>query len=199
MTHPRASAWREKAAVVGVVSLLHALVFVVYWLQMEAPAVMVSEMSVSLAAMQAVQTTGAPQPKLKPRAPELEPTPAEMPAVKQEAPAAPQAETTAASAPVVLDTEPDYKTAYLNNPKPLYPPWAKDMGYQGRVMLNVEVLADGRVGQVLLQKSSGYDILDNAAIRSVKSWRFTPARHLGQPVTQWVPVPVKFNFEEDNL
>lgn len=199
MAHLRASAWCEKAAVVGVVSLLHALVFVIYGLQPEAPTVMVSEMAVSLAAIQAVQTTVVPQPKLKPREPEMEPesAPAETPAVKQEAPAAPQTET-AAAAPVMLDTEPDYKADYLNNPRPPYPMVAKRMGYQGKVVLNVEVLADGRAGQVLLHKGSGYDILDKASIQTVKSWRFTPARHLGQPVTQWFLVPVKFSLEEGN-
>lgn len=189
----------ERFAVVSLVAFLHLIVLAVWLQQPEAPTVMVSEMAVSLAAIQAVQTTVAPQPKLKPREPEMEPepAPAETPAVKQEAPAAPQTET-AAAAPVMLDTEPDYKADYLNNPRPPYPMVAKRMGYQGKVVLNVEVLAEGRAGQVLLHKGSGYDILDKAAIQTVKSWRFTPARHLGQPVTQWFLVPVKFSLEEGN-
>lgn len=189
---------RDKAVVVGLVVLLHALVFAAYWLQPEAPAVMVNEMSVSFASMQAAQTSMAPQPKPQPKPREPEPAPSTEPAPPQAAPATPQADAAPAAAPVALDAEPDYRADYLNNPRPPYPMVARRMGYQGRVVLNVEVLAEGRAGQVLLHKSCGYDMLDNAAIQTVKSWRFTPARRLGQPVTQWFLVPIKFSLEEGN-
>ena len=97
--------------------------------------------------------------------------------------------------PVVLDTEPDYKADYLNNPYPPYPIAARRMGYHGKVVLNVEVLAGGIAGEVMLHQSSGYDILDNAALQTVKTWRFTPARRLGQAVTQHFLVPIKFSLE----
>jgi protein TonB len=97
--------------------------------------------------------------------------------------------------PVVMDTEPDYKAEYLNNPKPPYPLIARRLDYQGKVVLHVEVLAEGRAGQIRLDSSSGHDLLDNAAIQTVKTWRFTPARHLGQPVTQWFLIPINFFLE----
>jgi protein TonB len=58
-------------------------------------------------------------------------------------------------------------------------------------------VAEGRAGEVKLQSSSGYEILDNAAIQTVKTWKFAPARRFGQPVTQWFLVPIKFSLEDN--
>jgi len=49
---------------------------------------------------------------------------------------------------------------YVENPKPVYPLEAREKGYQGEVLLRVEILANGRVGQVEVKKSSGYEVLD---------------------------------------
>lgn len=188
---PERTPLRERVAVVGVVVLLHLALFASYLLQPEAPAVLVNEMSVSFANMQMQQADVTPQPKPRPREPE--PLPAEEPAVQKEVQPAPQAATP--PSPVVLDAEPDYRADYLNNPRPPYPMVARRMGYHGKVVLNVEVLAEGKAGEVRLHQSCGYDILDNAAMQTVKTWRFSPARRFGQPVTQWFLVPIKFSLE----
>ncbi len=190
---PESSPLRERFAVVGIVVLLHLSLLASWLLQPEAPAVLVNEMSVSFANMQMQQADITPQPKPKPREPD--PLPAEQPAVKEEVQPVQQSATP--PSPVVLDAEPDYKADYLNNPRPPYPMVARRMGYHGKVILNVEVLAEGKAGQVLLQQSCGHDILDNAALQTVKTWRFTPARRFGQPVTQWFLVPIKFSLEDN--
>jgi protein TonB len=190
-SQPENSPVRERILVVGLVVLLHAAAFAAYWLQPEAPAVLVNEMSISFANMQMQQADVTPQPKPKLREPE--PLPAEEPAVKREVQPAPQDATP--PSPVMLDAEPDYRADYLNNPRPPYPMVARRMGYHGKVVLNVEVLAEGRAGEVKLHQSCGYDILDNAAMQTVKTWRFSPARRFGQPVTQWFLVPIKFSLE----
>jgi protein TonB len=192
---PESSPLSERFAVVGVVVLLHLSVFAGYLLQPEMPAVLVNEMSISFANMQMQQADVTPQPKQKPREIEPKPEPAEQPAVKEVAAPAPQNATP--PSPVVLDAEPDYRADYLNNPRPPYPMVARRMGFHGKVVLNVEVLSEGKAGQVLLHTSSGYDILDNAALQTIKSWRFTPARRFGQPVTQWFLVPIKFSLEDN--
>lgn len=192
-SQPERSPLHEQIVVVGLVVLLHAAAFAVYWLQPEMPAVLVNEMSVSFANMQMQQADVTPQPKPKPREPD--PLPAEKPAVKEEVQPAPQDATP--PSPVVLDAEPDYRADYLNNPRPPYPMVARRMGFHGKVILNVEVLAEGKAGQVLLHQGCGHDILDNAAIQTVKTWRFTPARRLGQPVTQWFLVPIRFSLEDN--
>lgn len=189
---PEKSQLSERFAVVGLVVLLHLSVFAGYFLQPESPAVMVNEMSISFANMQMQQADVVPQPKPKPK--EAEPEPAEEPAIKDVAPPE-QPQSASPPSPVQLDAEPDYKADYLNNPRPPYPMVARRMGYNGKVILNVEVLAEGRAGQVLLHKSCGYEILDNAALQTVKTWKFSPAKRLGQPVTQWFLVPIKFSLE----
>lgn len=200
-SQPERSPLRERIAVVGLVVLLHAAAFAGYLLQPETPAVLVNEMSISFANVQMRQTDVTPQPKPqakvqpRPQPREPDPLPAEQPAAKEEAQPAPQAATP--PSPVVLDAEPDYRADYLNNPRPPYPMVARRMGFHGKVILNVEVLAEGKAGQVLLQQSCGHDVLDNAALQTVRTWRFTPARRLGQPVTQWFLVPIKFSLEDN--
>lgn len=189
---PDDATMREKSAVVGVVVLLHLSVFAFYLLSPEPPMVMVNEMSISFANTQMQQADITPQPKPKPREPD--PLPAEE-VVKPQEQAAPQDVTP--PSPVQLDAEPDYRADYLNNPKPPYPLVARRMGYRGTVVLDVEVLAEGRAGDVKLHKSCGYEILDKSAIQTVKTWKFSPARRFGQPVTQRFLVPIKFSLEDE--
>jgi len=194
-----ATSLAERAAVVALVLLAHGAVAMVWMLQPAAPAVMVNELSVSFANVQMQQADVTPRPKIRPREPEptpreADPVPLEAPAQKEEAQPAQPAATP--PSPVVLDAQPDYRADYLNNPRPPYPMVARRMGYHGKVILNVEVLAEGKAGQVLLYQSCGHEILDNAALQTVKGWRFTPARHFGQPVTQWFLVPIKFSLED---
>jgi periplasmic protein TonB len=65
-------------------------------------------------------------------------------------------------------------------------------GYQGVAVLSVEVLADGRVGQVGIRHSTGHEILDRTALETVRTWRFEPGRREGRPVAMSVAVPVRF-------
>jgi TonB family protein len=81
---------------------------------------------------------------------------------------------------------------YGDNARPAYPPLARLRGYQGVVILFVEVLADGRVGQMGIRRSAGHEILDRAALEAVRTWRFEPGRRAGQAVTMSVEVPVRF-------
>jgi protein TonB len=36
--------------------------------------------------------------------------------------------------------------------------------------------------------------LDEAAVETVKQWKFKPARAAGKPVSRWVDVPVKYDL-----
>lgn len=196
---PEKSPLTERVSVVGLVFLLHLSVFAGYLLQPEMPTVMVNEMSISFANAQMQQADITPPPLLKPKPKEIEPepVPTDEPAVKEVAPVE-QPQTASPPSPVQLDAQPDYRADYLNNPRPPYPMVARRMGYNGKVILNVEVLAEGKAGQVLLHQSSGYAILDNSALQTVKTWKFSPAKRLGQPVTQWFLVPIKFSLEDND-
>lgn len=53
-----------------------------------------------------------------------------------------------------------------------YPPEARRKGWEGTVILKLEVTADGSLAEAALHRSSGYDILDRAALRMIRSARF---------------------------
>jgi len=81
---------------------------------------------------------------------------------------------------------------YRENDPPVYPEIARARGYEGIVLLFAEILSDGRVGKIKIEKSSGYAILDQSAIRAIKPWKFEPAKRSGSPFTAWVELPIKF-------
>jgi len=85
---------------------------------------------------------------------------------------------------------------YRSNPRPDYPPDALRMHQEGVVLLTVDVTAEGRVSNVTLKRSSGYNSLDQAAIRGVRGWTFDPARAGGLPVSSRVDVPVRFSLSK---
>ncbi len=110
-------------------------------------------------------------------------------APEQVAAAAAAAHSSPASAGV---SAPDFKAAYLDNPKPGYPMQSKRHAEQGLVLLRVHVSAEGDVERVDLHSSSGWPRLDRAAEEAVRTWRFAPARRGDTPVSAWVIVPLKF-------
>lgn len=89
---------------------------------------------------------------------------------------------------------PRFDAAYLNNPKPIYPPAARRRGETGTVTLRVLVSADGGAARVELKTSSGSPRLDRAAQEAVAQWKFVPARQGDVPVQSWVLVPVDFSL-----
>lgn len=84
---------------------------------------------------------------------------------------------------------------YVENPKPVYPREARIKGYEGEVILRVEVLTNGHVGQIEIRRSSGYETLDRSAIEAIKKWRFIPAQKGEERVTFWVNIPIRFQLQ----
>jgi protein TonB len=94
------------------------------------------------------------------------------------------------SAPVLQAATPDYD----RNPSPEYPRRARQLGFEGTVLLQVWVNSAGGVDDAKIATSSGYALLDDSALRAVKGWLFKPARRGDQPVAAWVQVPVRFTL-----
>ncbi|MCK9991635.1 MAG: periplasmic protein TonB [Alphaproteobacteria bacterium] len=93
-------------------------------------------------------------------------------------------------------TPAQFDAAYLQNPRPAYPGLSRRLGEQGNVLLAVHVTTDGKPETVILKQSSGFARLDDAALESVRRWRFLPARRGDQLVVTWVHVPVQFILEQ---
>jgi protein TonB len=84
---------------------------------------------------------------------------------------------------------------YLKNPRPPYPELALRRGWEGDVLLRVRVSLDGRPLGVSIEKSSGRDVLDEAAVAAVRGWVFVPARVAGQTIAGSVTVPIVFHLQ----
>jgi TonB family protein len=88
---------------------------------------------------------------------------------------------------------------YIENPKPVYPPEARQHGHHGKVLLRVEVLTNGRVGKVEVEKSSGYEVLDQAALEAMKTWRFIPAKRGKVPFRSWINYGFIFQLRDKDF
>jgi len=84
---------------------------------------------------------------------------------------------------------------YLNNPVPEYPPAARRLKLQGTVVVRVLISPAGTPEVVRLEKSSGTPLLDEAALKAVRSWSFVPARLGNDQISVWVDVPIRFRLE----
>ena len=82
--------------------------------------------------------------------------------------------------------------AYQKNPPPRYPRMARRRGYEGTVLIKVLVNRDGKVNEVKVIQSSGYDVLDRSALNTVKDWSFEPGMKGDRAVEMWVVVPIRF-------
>lgn len=87
------------------------------------------------------------------------------------------------------------KPSGISQPKPKYPPAARRAGQQGTVTLSFTIGSSGAVISARIAKSSGYILLDNAALSAIRSWRFKPARNaLDEAVSYSYTLPVPFRL-----
>ncbi|WP_293225394.1 energy transducer TonB [Ottowia sp.] len=153
-----------------------------------------------------VQAAPAPAPAPQPLAvAEAAPT---APVMAAPAPTAPVAD--AAPSPAATDTraapaaapappavvQPSSRAAYLNNPAPAYPAMSRRLGESGRVVVRVLIGPDGRAREAHIQKSSGYERLDQVALETARDrWRYVPGTRGGVPEAMWFNVPLNFVLE----
>jgi protein TonB len=68
-----------------------------------------------------------------------------------------------------------------------YPELAAVSGYQGTLYIKFDILKDGSLGDVEVLKSSGYKILDDEALRSIRS------------SAPFQPLPEEWNMERYSI
>ena len=90
------------------------------------------------------------------------------------------------------------KPGYFQNQPPEYSQLAKQMHQEGLVILWVEIDQKGMPVKVEVEQSSGYQLLDRAALKAVRRWRFQPERIGNLPVKSSVTIPVRFRLEESD-
>lgn len=127
-----------------------------------------------------IPAPAAPDPTPTPT-PRATPTPKPKPTAKPSTPRA----SSASNIPVPV---------VIKNTPPTYPEIARRKGWEGRTIVRVDVSPDGRATKVSIARSSGYGVLDQAALRAVKQWRFQPRTIAGVPSAGTVEVPVNFGL-----
>lgn len=123
-------------------------------------------------------------------------SPAPVAATVAPAPTVVAAPAPAAPTPAAVTTQARFDADYLDNPKPPYPALSRRLSEQGRVVLRVQVDADGRAGDVQLHTSSGSPRLDQSALDTVRRWKFVPARRGQEAIAATVLVPIAFTLKD---
>ncbi len=79
---------------------------------------------------------------------------------------------------------------------PVYPEQARRQGWEGRVVVRLEVLPSGVAGSIGIERSSGYPLLDEAAVQAIRAWRFVPAQDTasGLPIPCTTTIPLVFRL-----
>jgi protein TonB len=83
------------------------------------------------------------------------------------------------------------------NRRPDYPREALVKRLEGTVRVEAEVTPNGEALDVKVVTSSGHQILDDAAVRAVRRWRFRPAEDSsGRPIVRAcaVTIPIQFHL-----
>jgi protein TonB len=123
--------------------------------------------------------------------PELRPTEPEAGAAAGDGSSPlPGQDVTTAPGAMMTTASPDYR----RNPEPEYPLQARRRGQEGLVVLEATVSDTGQATAVTLKQSSGYALLDQAALQAVKRWEFEPARIGALGVESRIEVPVRFRL-----
>ena len=110
---------------------------------------------------------------------------------------APRPGTDPTTATIPANSQVDAKSGTLKNRAPQYPELARRLAQEGRVFLSVRVDKEGLPIRVEVEKSSGYPLLDEAALGAVRKWEFRPARSGFVPVDSIVRVPIRFKLEKE--
>ncbi len=83
---------------------------------------------------------------------------------------------------------------YNLNLPPKYPLLAKRRSSEGVTVLEALVDITGEVAKVKIFTTSGYNILDKAAVKAVRYWRFTPGSINGIRKKMWIKIPIRFRL-----
>lgn len=84
----------------------------------------------------------------------------------------------------------------LSGKAPVYPIDAERQGIEGWVDLEFLVKADGSVHEPIIRNAQPAGVFDQAAIRAVQTWRFSPAMHDGTPVEQRTRLRLRFTLNQ---
>jgi protein TonB len=80
---------------------------------------------------------------------------------------------------------------------PIYPTEAREQGIEGSACLSLQIGLDGKVVAASVKQSSGFAVLDAAALSAAVDWVFVPARQGLASIQSVFEVPVSFRLKEE--
>ena len=90
---------------------------------------------------------------------------------------------------------PSANADYLEQAQKIYPELSKRLGETGSVLLWVLIGVDGAAHKVEIKQSSGFDRLDQAAVRFAQKTRYVPGKKNGVPEAMWYALPIPFELK----
>lgn len=88
------------------------------------------------------------------------------------------------------------KSRFLSKPRPpKYPRLAKRKGIEGTVTYEVWLDEKGQQVKLLLKSSSGAKVLDAAALKAIKKWKFSPHSINGKKIAHRIYIPISFQLD----
>ena len=94
----------------------------------------------------------------------------------------------------IFQSSATYKIGSVKNPHPTYPLIARKKGWEGKVIIQADIDKEGNVSKIKILESSGFKVLDNVSLKTLKKWKFTPARIGNEFVNDSLRIPVKFQL-----
>jgi TonB family protein len=89
---------------------------------------------------------------------------------------------------------PDAGIAVLQRVLPQYPIESVRAGEEGSAVLQVLVDESGRASEVRVARSSGYERLDDSAVKAVSLWKFAPSTKGALAVATWGEMELRFDL-----
>ncbi|MBN2321053.1 MAG: TonB family protein [Acidobacteria bacterium] len=80
--------------------------------------------------------------------------------------------------------------------KPTYPRYSRLHKEEGITVLSVEILPDGKLGNVEIVHSSGYRRLDEAAVKGMRKAELVPAVKDGRKIASVKRISIRFDLED---
>jgi protein TonB len=86
------------------------------------------------------------------------------------------------------------EVTYRPDPQNYYPEQARRDGQEGRAQVKICINTSGKVESAEVTTTSGFPLLDEAAVKVGKAMRFKPPTQEGKPVSTCPTLPVKFQL-----
>jgi len=106
-----------------------------------------------------------------------------------------------AAAKDALDTKDAKRTPARQDPqhpftRPNYPEVARLLGQEGQVVMLLLVSEEGNIALARIDRSSGYPLLDQAALEATRKWSILPGTLNGTPVCSWGRFAMNFHLSD---